>query len=131
MLRNLALACLGLSLLAGPAAARGDGPSGNGRKAEAKVFRSAKAERSPLLLHRAMSTSVRPSGMLSNAACGRAARGGAARCGGGASVRAVNWGGGWSRGLPPALGIQAQECPSDTMATLAEGHDDIVRCIPV
>jgi len=130
MLRNLALACLGLSLLAGPAAARGDGSTGSGRKVEAKAVRSAKFERSPLLLRRAMAVSVRPAGLLSNAACGRPARAGAARCGG-AGFRAVQWGGGWTHGLPPALGVQAQECPSGTMATLAEGHDDIVRCIPV
>lgn len=130
MLRNLALACLGLSLLAGPAAARGDGSTGSGRKAEAKAFRSAKSERSPLLLRRAMVVPVRPTGLLSNAACGRPVRGGVARCGG-AGLRTVHWGGAWTHGLPPALGVQAQECPSGTMATLAEGHDDIVRCIPV
>lgn len=37
----------------------------------------------------------------------------------------------WAHGLPPALGVQAQECPTGTMATLAEGHDDIIRCMPM
>ena len=37
----------------------------------------------------------------------------------------------WTRGLPPAAGIQARECPDGTMATLARGHDDIVRCMPI
>ena len=130
MLRNLALAFLGLSLLAGPAAARGDGPAG-GRRAEAKASRSAKAEQQPqsaFLLRRVVATTVRPVAMPAAAACGRASRGGASRCGN--ASRMVSWGG-WAQGLPPALGIQAQECPSGTMATLAAGHDDIVRCIPL
>jgi hypothetical protein len=37
----------------------------------------------------------------------------------------------WTRGLAPAAGVQASECPHGTMATLARGHDDIVRCIPI
>lgn len=135
MLRNLALASLGLLLLAGPAAARGDGPARGGR-AETKVsFGGAKVEqhqRSPLLLRRVVATGVRPVAVPAAAvpaACGRASsRAGAPpRCRG----HAVNWGGGWAHGLPPALGVQARECPSGTMATLAEGHDDVVRCIPL
>ena len=35
----------------------------------------------------------------------------------------------WTQGLSPAAGIQANECPNGTMATLARGHDDIVRCM--
>lgn len=37
----------------------------------------------------------------------------------------------WTQGLPPAAGVQAQDCPAGTMATLARGHDDIVRCMPI
>ncbi len=37
----------------------------------------------------------------------------------------------WTRGLEPAAGIQAQECPDGTMATTARGHDNIVRCMPI
>ena len=33
-------------------------------------------------------------------------------------------------GLPPAAGTQANGCPAGTMATLARGHDDIIRCMP-
>lgn len=134
MLRNLALALLGLSLLAGPAAARGGGPS-DGRRGDTKVSGGAKAEQqqSPLLRRVMTTTTVRPAGTSTGAgaaACGRAAsRGKASRCRGGAQqVASV---GGWARGLPPALGVQAQQCPPGTMAILAEGHDDIVRCIPV
>ncbi|WP_149539171.1 hypothetical protein [Siccirubricoccus phaeus] len=36
----------------------------------------------------------------------------------------------WMSGLPAAANVQAQECPDGTMATLARGHDDIVRCVP-
>lgn len=134
MLRNLALALLGLFLLAGPAAARGDGPA-SGRRADAKAYRGAKTEQQPQpspLLRRVMATTtVRPVAMSAagTAACGRPSRGKAPRCGGGAQL--ASSGGGWARGLPPALGVQAQQCPPGTMAVLAEGHDDIVRCIPV
>jgi hypothetical protein len=38
---------------------------------------------------------------------------------------------GWARDLPPAAGVQAEECPAGTMATLARGHEDIVRCMPI
>jgi hypothetical protein len=129
MLRCLALSLLGLSLLAAPAAARGEGPAG-GRRAEAKpaVAGGAKAAERPLLLHRVAAT-IRPVAAASGvAACARG-RGGALRCRGGAA-RTANWGG-WARGLPPALGVQAQECPAGTMGTLAQGHEDIVRCIPI
>lgn len=37
----------------------------------------------------------------------------------------------WTRGLEPAAGIQAQECPDGTMATTARGHENIVRCMPI
>ena len=37
----------------------------------------------------------------------------------------------WTHGLPPAAGVQAESCPAGTMATLARGHDDIVRCMPI
>ena len=38
---------------------------------------------------------------------------------------------GWTQGLPPAAGIQANECPDGTMATLARGRADVVRCMPI
>ena len=132
MLRNLALALVGLFLLAGPAAARDDGPAG-GRRVEAKGYVGAKADRSSPLLRRAMATTVRPVALFAAmvpAACGgRASRAGghhgtAPRC----RTQVASWGG-WAQGLPPALGIQAQECPFGTLATLAEGHEDVVRCI--
>ncbi len=125
MLRSLALALLGLSLLAGPAAARGDGPAG-GRRAETKAAAvgGAKAERA-FLLRRVVA--IRPASPSGVAACARV-RGGAQRCRG--AAQAVSWS--WAQGLPPALRVQAQqECPAGTMATLAEGHEDIVRCIPI
>ena len=37
----------------------------------------------------------------------------------------------WTRGLEPAAGIQANECPDGTMATPARGHENIVRCMPI
>ena len=36
---------------------------------------------------------------------------------------------GWQSGLPVANYAQ-RECPEGTFATLARGHDDVVRCMP-
>jgi len=36
----------------------------------------------------------------------------------------------WQSGLPTASGEQ-RDCPAGTMSTLARGHDDIVRCMPL
>lgn len=38
--------------------------------------------------------------------------------------------GGWHSGLPTAS-HQQRECPEGTFATLARGHDDVVRCMPM
>jgi hypothetical protein len=37
---------------------------------------------------------------------------------------------GWQAGLPRADYAQT-ECPDGTFATLARGHDDVVRCMPL
>jgi hypothetical protein len=36
----------------------------------------------------------------------------------------------WQTGLPPMTMAQ-QECPPGTVATLARGHADVVRCLPI
>jgi hypothetical protein len=36
----------------------------------------------------------------------------------------------WTAGLPAASGEQ-RDCPVGTMSTLARGHDDVVRCMPL
>lgn len=54
-------------------------------------------------------------------------RGGVSRASAATLTRSVRW----SDGLPPAAGIQAGGCPSGTMATLARGHGDVVRCMPI
>lgn len=36
----------------------------------------------------------------------------------------------WSGGLAPAAGSQSS-CPDGTMATLAVGHENVVRCVPM
>ena len=38
---------------------------------------------------------------------------------------------GWTHGLTPAARVQASECPDGTMSTLARGHADVVRCMPI
>lgn len=37
----------------------------------------------------------------------------------------------WQGGLEPATNAQAHACPSGTLATLAHGHSNIVRCMPL
>ncbi|MDO9500036.1 MAG: hypothetical protein Q7J52_08040 [Falsiroseomonas sp.] len=37
---------------------------------------------------------------------------------------------GWQAGLP-AMTMTQRDCPVGTFATLARGHDDIVRCMPL
>ncbi|MBR0674337.1 hypothetical protein GXW76_24405, partial [Roseomonas soli] len=37
----------------------------------------------------------------------------------------------WQAGLAPATNAQAQACPAGTLATLARGHTDVVRCVPL
>jgi hypothetical protein len=59
------------------------------------------------------------------AGCHRPRRTAAARC------RPAGAALGWMHGLSPALGEQAAECPAGTMATLATGHEDVVRCMPI
>ena len=131
MLRGLVFALLGFSVLAGPAAARSGSSEGSrgsaARRTELRAVRSAKAERA-FFVRRVVSHGSRPSAQ-SALACVRTRGSGAERCRGGGAVRAVHWG--WAQGLPPALGVQAEACPAGTMATLAEGHADIVRCIPL
>ncbi|MBW8271217.1 hypothetical protein [Caldovatus aquaticus] len=56
---------------------------------------------------------------------GRCRDAGAAEYGGGAA-RGLRW----QAGLPPA-GHTQRECPDGTLATLARGHDDVVRCVPL
>jgi hypothetical protein len=36
----------------------------------------------------------------------------------------------WQGGLPPMTMAQ-QDCPAGTVATLARGHADVVRCLPI
>lgn len=60
------------------------------------------------------------------AQCSRTSRGrGPQRCaasGGGLS---------WQAGLSPAAHVQTTDCPEGTMATLATGHTNVVRCMPI
>jgi hypothetical protein len=37
----------------------------------------------------------------------------------------------WQGGLEPATNAQAHACPTGTLATLAHGHSNIVRCMPL
>jgi len=45
-------------------------------------------------------------------------------------ARQVSGVAGWQSGLPTAS-YQQRECPGGTFATLARGHDDVVRCMPM
>lgn len=37
----------------------------------------------------------------------------------------------WQAGLAPAAHVQTSDCPEGTMATLATGHTNVVRCMPI
>jgi hypothetical protein len=54
---------------------------------------------------------------------GRCRGAGAAAAGGGRGLH-------WQAGLPPA-DLSQRACPDGTLATLARGHDDVVRCVPL
>ena len=64
-------------------------------------------------------------------AAGACTRRGANRCGTQAVSRRGSSGvAGWQSGLPVASHTQ-RECPDGTFATLARGHEDVVRCMPM
>jgi len=103
-----------------PAAQRpGQNPSQAHAAAARRGVAQAAVQRSAPL--RGQLAVTRDARAASSAACGP--RRGAAQC------RPAKMS--WTRGLPPAAGTQANECPDGTMATLARGHEDIVRCMPI
>lgn len=145
MHRSLTLALLGVMLACNPALANNRGEASPGRPQAATV-------RQPAPQHHASLGAATPGAMQqgvarrvlpvqgsargkpaasrgwraasSTASCGR----GAARC----RAQPVGWSvGGWASGLSPAANTQANGCPAGTMATLARGHDDVVRCMPI
>jgi uncharacterized protein YkwD len=126
-MRFLTLAILGLLLAAGTAAAAGPRSSASASTRASKP----PTTRPPAVVHR--SAPVR--GQVGVARDARAAsastainnRRSAGRSKAGNRTPTVRW----MHGLEAAANIQAQECPDGTMATLAHGHDNIVRCMPL
>lgn len=140
MIRSLTLALLGLAVTIGPALATTRGETTPGQQPAATAARQAPssarvAPRSrepaqgarraaPVRGHYNVLRDQRTATVISP--CNRSR--GVNRCGG----QALSWSSGaWARGLEPAANIQASECPAGTMATLARGHDDVVRCMPI
>jgi hypothetical protein len=129
-MRFLSLALLGLMFAAAPmlGAQAADRPTGgrHGTQAAAKQ-RPASAARSQVAVQRSApmrgQLGVTRDQRAASSAGGCSPRRGASQC----RTARMNW----TQGLPPAAGIQANECPDGTMATLAHGHDDIVRCMPI
>jgi len=101
------------------ASAKAAAPHRGGKTASSAGGRTGTVHRSgPVRSHQALPQDRRAA--IAVTACkGR----GAVRC----SSRSVAW----THGLPPAAGVQAVACPAGTMATLAIGHDDVVRCMPL
>ncbi|WP_043360747.1 hypothetical protein [Belnapia sp. F-4-1] len=127
-MRLFSLLLLGLGLIAVPAEAAQK--SGGGRQqAQATVTKPQQAGRSQL--GRPQSAVHRSVPMRGRGSAGRDQRAAsAAACSakhGGCRAPRMSW----AQGLPPAAGIQANACPDGTMAVLATGHDDIVRCMPI
>jgi len=124
-MRVLMLALLGLTLAATPVlAAKRSGPMEAGRPA--KQTAAAPALKAPPARTFARGRGARvQTAAQAPANCGRR---GARHCRHAAVARPRF---GWSHGLTPAAGVQANECPDGTMATLARGHYDVVRCMPI
>jgi hypothetical protein len=131
-MRLLNFALLGLMLAAGPALATAPThhPARSAAPAKASAGTAAPAKSRPGVAPgvakapqaRLQQAAWRPA--AAPAACSRKAR----QCRGTAVVPARF---GWTQGLPPAALVQASECPDGTLATLARGHDDVVRCMPI
>ncbi|MBR0647824.1 hypothetical protein GXW73_33650, partial [Roseomonas hellenica] len=51
----------------------------------------------------------------------------ASRCGSTAAARPLAW----QAGLEPATGVQIASCPVGTVETLARGHTNVTRCMPL
>jgi hypothetical protein len=127
-MRLLSLVLLGFALIVGPAGAaeKGGGGRHQARAAVAKPQAAARpqAGRPRAAVHR--SAPLRGQGSVGRDQ--RAAS--AASCSAKPDAcRAPRMS--WAQGLAPAAGIQANACPDGTMAVLATGHDDIVRCMPI
>ena len=116
-MRLLSLVLLGLALIAAPAGAAEKGGGGRHQARAAAAKPQATVHRSAPL--RGRGSAGRDMRAASAAACG-------AKRGGCRPQRMI-----WAQGLAPAAGIQANACPDGTMAVLATGHDDIVRCMPI
>ena|SRR5690349_14378486 len=122
-MRLLPLLLLGLSLVAAPAGAAEK--SGGGRhQARSAVAKPQPAARARAAVHR--SGPLRSQGSAGRDQRAALALPCSAKRGGCHAPRMS-----WAQGLPPAAGIQANSCPDGTMAVLARGHDDIVRCMPI
>jgi hypothetical protein len=122
-MRLVSLVLLGFGLVAVPAGAAEKGGGGR-HQARVAMAKPQQAARSQAPVHRSgplrsQGSAGRDQRAASAVACG-AKRGG---------CRAPRMS--WAQGLPPAAGIQANACPDGTMAVLAQGHDDIVRCMPI
>ena len=142
LVRSLTFALLGTLLAGSPALATTRGEPSHAQRPAAGTPHQARSPVRPVpravlgAVHRAapvrgqigMTRDWRTA--TANTACVRSR--GVTRCRG----QAVTWlqegsVGGWSRGLAPAANVQANECPAGTMATLAHGHGDVVRCMPI
>jgi hypothetical protein len=76
--------------------------------------------------HRASLSSAQQRSAPSRVAAACTVSNGRRVCGGGTRQVAMRWTG----GLMPAAGNQTS-CPDGTMATLAVGHENVVRCVPL
>ncbi len=127
-MRLLSLVLLGLALVAAPACAAEKGGGGR-HQARAAVAKPHAAVRPPV--GRPQAAVHRSAPLRGQGSAGRDQRAAsAAACSakrGGCRAPRMSW----AQGLPPAAGIQANACPDGTMAMLARGHDDIVRCMPI
>lgn len=144
-----ALALSALLLPVSPADARSRSEQAQSRPAATQASRAATARRAevPQRQARTAQASTRQaraaqptSRQTARASGARGSRQVAARISGGQRQAAANCTRGsrctprtvaWQSGLAPATNMQAQSCPAGTLATLARGHSDVVRCVPL
>jgi len=89
-----------------------------------QIFRTAYAAPARGVLGSSRSAALSRGGRQAGVVCSRPSRSrGPARC---APARLA-----WQAGLTPAAGVQTAECPDGTMATLATGHSNVIRCMPL
>jgi hypothetical protein len=118
---------------AAPRAATRAAPRASARRGQAAPPRAAAIARSGRPTARAARSGARNSQVAVRRGDVRAQRRGTVVRGAAAATISRSVGDrnlGWQAGLP-AMTMEQRDCPIGTFATLARGHDDVIRCMPL